>query len=126
MTEAVIESLDHEGLGVAHVDGKVTFIEGGVTGERVLFARRKSRGKFDVGMVTEVLSASALRTSPRCAYFGMCGGCAMQHVDPVAQVAAKRRLIVPIASRSGRARVKYCLIPFRHLVNHLIRINNLD
>ena len=36
----------------------------------------------------------------------------------------KRRLIVPIVRRSGRARVKYCLIPFRHLVNHIIRINN--
>ena len=34
---ALIESIDHEGIGVAHVDGKVTFIDGGVTGERVAF-----------------------------------------------------------------------------------------
>ena len=34
---ATIESIDHEGVGVAHVDGKVTFIEGGITGERVAF-----------------------------------------------------------------------------------------
>jgi 23S rRNA (uracil1939-C5)-methyltransferase len=60
VTEAVIESLDHEGLGVAHVDGKVAFIEGGVTGERVRFAKRKSRGKFDVGFVTEVLAPERL------------------------------------------------------------------
>jgi 23S rRNA (uracil1939-C5)-methyltransferase len=39
VTEAVIESIDHEGIGVAH-DGKVTFLDGGVTGERVEFARR--------------------------------------------------------------------------------------
>ena len=71
MTEAVIESLDHEGVGVSHVDGKVTFIEGGVTGERVLFARRKSRGKFDVGTTTQVMRESALRASPRCADFGI-------------------------------------------------------
>ena len=111
MTQAVIESLDHEGLGVAHVDGKVTFIEGGVTGERVLFTRRKSRGKFDVGMVTEVLSASALRTSPRCAYFGMCGGCAMQHVDPVAQVAAKQRVLEDNLVRLGKVTPERILPP---------------
>src|SRR6185295_11601886 len=50
------------------------------TGERVRFAKRKSRGKFDVGFVTEILSPSALRTQPRCGYFGLCGGCAKQRV----------------------------------------------
>ena len=55
MTEAFIESIDHEGIGVAHVDGKVTFIDGGVTGERVIFARRRSRGNFDLGSVSQVL-----------------------------------------------------------------------
>ena len=102
MTEAVIESLDHEGMGVAHVDGKVAFIEGGITGERVRFAKRKSRGKFDVGAVTEVLQASALRTEPRCDYFGICGGCAMQHVDVLAQVAAKQRVLEDNLERLGK------------------------
>jgi len=93
VTEAVIESLDHEGIGVAHVDGKVTFIDGGVTGERVEFARRRSRGHFDLGTATAVLRESALRVTPRCRYFGTCGGCAMQHVDAAAQVAAKQRVL---------------------------------
>jgi 23S rRNA (uracil1939-C5)-methyltransferase len=111
VTEAVIESLDHEGLGVAHVDGKVTFIEGGVTGERVRFAKRKSRGKFDLGAVTEVLTPSALRTEPRCAYFGTCGGCAMQHVDPLAQVAAKQRVLEDNLERLGKVRPERILPP---------------
>ena len=111
MTEAVIESLDHEGIGVAHVDGKVAFIEGGVTGERVRFARRKSRGKFDVGFVTEVLTPSALRTEPRCGYFGICGGCAMQHVDVHAQVAAKQRVLEDNLERLGKVRPERILPP---------------
>lgn len=111
MTEAVIESLDHEGIGVAHVDGKVTFIEGGITGERVRFSRRKSRGKFDVGGVTEVLHESALRVLPRCAYFGVCGGCAMQHVDPAAQVAAKQRVLEDNLERLGRVAPERVLPP---------------
>ena len=87
---ATIESIDHEGVGVAHVDGKVTFIEGGITGERVAFARRRSRGNFDLAAVTGILAESFQRVSPRCAYFGTCGGCAMQHVEASAQVAAAR------------------------------------
>ena len=35
MPLAHIESLDHEGRGVAHVDGKAIFIEGSLPGEVV-------------------------------------------------------------------------------------------
>ena len=48
--EALIESIDHEGVGVAHVDGKVTFIDGGVTG--ALY--RTSGPRFDAAPWTPV------------------------------------------------------------------------
>ena len=111
MNEAVIESLDHEGVGVAHVDGKVTFIDGGVTGERVAFVRRRSRGHFDLGSVTQVLRESALRVTPRCRYFGACGGCAMQHVEATAQVAAKQRVLEDNLARLGKVDVEMILPP---------------
>ena len=109
--EALIESIDQEGVGVAHVDGKVTFIDGGVTGERVLFTRRRSRGNFDLGTVTQVLRESSQRVTPRCRYFGVCGGCAMQHVDPAAQVAAKQRVLEDNLARIGKVAVEQLLPP---------------
>jgi 23S rRNA (uracil1939-C5)-methyltransferase len=99
---ARIESIDQEGVGVAHVDGKVTFIDGGITGERVAFSRRRSRGHFDLATVTEVLEESSQRVRPRCGYFGTCGGCAMQHVEPAAQVAAKQRVLEDNLARIGK------------------------
>lgn len=99
---ATIESIDHEGVGVAHVDGKVTFIEGAITGEEVVFARRRSRGRFDLAAVTQVLRESSQRVRPRCAHFGTCGGCAMQHVDAAAQVAAKQRVLEDNLARIGK------------------------
>ena len=111
MTEAVIESIDHEGVGVAHVDGKVTFIEGGVTGERVAFARKRSRGNFDLGTVTQVLTESPLRVKPRCGWFGTCGGCSMQHIDAAAQVAAKQRVLEDNLARIGKVRPEQILPP---------------
>jgi 23S rRNA (uracil1939-C5)-methyltransferase len=111
VSEAFIESLDHEGVGVAHVDGKVVFIDGGVTGERVTFARRRSRGNFDLGTVTEVLRESSQRVAPRCGYFGTCGGCAMQHVEPFAQVAAKQRVLEDNLARLGKVKPEQMLPP---------------
>ena len=111
MGEALIESLDHEGAGVAHVDGKVTFIDGAVTGERVVFALRRSRGSFDVGAATRVLRESALRVTPRCRYFGACGGCVMQHVEASAQVAAKQRVLEDNLERVGKVRAETVLPP---------------
>ncbi len=111
MTEAFIESIDHEGVGVAHVEGKVVFIDGGVTGERVTFARRHSRGNFDVGSVTSVLRESSQRVVPRCRYFGTCGGCAMQHIDAAAQVAAKQRVLEDNLARLGKVKPERMLPP---------------
>ena len=111
--EAYIESIDHEGIGVARVEGKITFIDGGVTGERVLFAKRRSRGNFDLGSVTEVLEESPQRTVPRCPYFGTCGGCAMQHVDAAAQVAAKQRVLEDNLARLGKVRPEQVLPPIQ-------------
>ena len=109
--EALIESIDHEGIGVAHVDGKVIFIDGGVTGERVAFTRRRSRGNFDLGSVTQVLKASAQRVEPRCRYFGTCGGCAMQHVEASGQVAAKQRVLEDNLARLGKVKPDKILPP---------------
>ena len=111
MTEALIESVDHEGVGVAHVEGKVTFIDGGVTGERVAFERRRSRGNFDLGTVTQVLRESSQRVVPRCRYFGTCGGCAMQHIDVAAQVAAKQRVLEDNLARLGKVKPEQVLPP---------------
>ena len=109
--EALIESIDHEGVGVAHVDGKVTFIDGGVTGERVLFTRRRSRGNFDLGSVVQVLRPSAQRATPRCRWYGICGGCSMQHIEPAAQVAAKQRVLEDNLARIGKVAVGQMLPP---------------
>ncbi len=93
MTTAIIESLDHEGRGVTHVDGKVIFVEGALPGEEVEYASYKRKSSYEQASATNILRASALRVTPRCRHFGVCGGCSMQHLDPVAQTAAKQRVL---------------------------------
>lgn len=93
MPLASIESLDQEGRGVAHVDGKVIFIEGGLTGEQVEYASYKRKPSYEQAKVTRILQPSSQRVAPRCPHFGVCGGCSMQHIDPAAQAAAKQRVL---------------------------------
>jgi 23S rRNA (uracil1939-C5)-methyltransferase len=111
VTAAKIESLDHEGNGVAHVDGKVVFIDGGITGEVVEYSKRRSKGNFDLGTVTHVVKESPMRVTPRCRYFGNCGGCAMQHVELSAQVAAKQRVLEDNLARIGKVQPGMILPP---------------
>jgi 23S rRNA (uracil1939-C5)-methyltransferase len=107
----VIESLDREGRGVAHVEGKALFVEGALPRERVEYEVLKRKPSYDSGRLVRVLRESAARVAPRCAYFGVCGGCAMQHVEPRAQVAAKQRVLEDALWHIGKVRAGTLLPP---------------
>ncbi len=93
MPLADIESLDHEGRGVAHVDGKAVFIEGALPGERVEYASYRRKPKYEKAHAISVLRASSQRVAPPCRHFGTCGGCSMQHLNLAGQTAAKQRVL---------------------------------
>ncbi|MDB5887585.1 MAG: rRNA ((1939)-C(5))-methyltransferase RlmD [Rhodocyclales bacterium] len=105
MPVATIESLDHEGRGVAHVDGKVIFIEGALPGEKVEYSSYRKRASFEQATMTRVVKASAQRATPRCKFFGTCGGCSMQHAELGAQVAAKQRVMEDALKHIGKVPV---------------------
>ncbi|RPJ46149.1 MAG: 23S rRNA (uracil(1939)-C(5))-methyltransferase RlmD [Betaproteobacteria bacterium] len=88
-----IESLDHEGKGIARHDGKVMFIEGALPGEVVEAAIYRRKPAFEQGYATRILKESAARTTPDCQFFGLCGGCSLQHMNLRTQVAAKQRVL---------------------------------
>jgi 23S rRNA (uracil1939-C5)-methyltransferase len=91
--DAVIESLDQEGRGVAHVQGKTIFIDGALPSERVTYQSHYVKSTYEVANVVQVLKPSNQRVTPNCKHFGVCGGCKLQHLDFAAQVAAKQRLL---------------------------------
>lgn len=93
MPEALIESLDNEGRGVAHVEGKAIFIEGALPGETVEYSSYRRKPTYEQAQVVRVIRQSSQRVSPRCPHFGVCGGCSMQHLEPAAQTAAKQRVL---------------------------------
>src|SRR3972149_2271011 len=100
----VIESLDREGRGIARVEGRAIFIEGGLPGETVSYSSYRRKPTYEQATVTAIHEPSAARDLPRCPHFGVCGGCSMQHLEARAQVAAKQRVLEDSLWHIGKLR----------------------
>jgi 23S rRNA (uracil1939-C5)-methyltransferase len=107
---AQIAALNHDGAGVVK-EGKTAFVPGALPGETVRYSRVMRHRQYDEARLLEVLQPSPDRVVPRCAHFGVCGGCALQHMSPAAQVAAKRVELADALARIGRVEPETWLEP---------------
>lgn len=124
----LIESLDQEGRGIARREGKTIFVEGALPGERVTASIFRKKPSFEIGRVESVLRPAASRAGPRCAYFGVCGGCALQHVELATQVAVKQRVLEDALWHIGKVKPEEALAPihgpaweYRHRARFTVR-----
>jgi len=99
---ARITDLSHEGRGVAHVEGKIVFIDDALPGELVEWQRVKRGRNFDEGRLLKVIEPSPDRVEPRCIHFGMCGGCVLQHQSGEQQLQFKQKQLMDSLSRIGK------------------------
>lgn len=111
--ELDIESLSHEGRGIAHLDEKVIFVSGALPGEKVLADRSFSRAKFEEADVTEVLKSADNRITPKCEVFGVCGGCSFQHLSSEDQISAKGEWLKDAFLGQAKVAPKHWLEPLQ-------------
>ncbi|MBP8120973.1 MAG: 23S rRNA (uracil(1939)-C(5))-methyltransferase RlmD [Burkholderiales bacterium] len=109
--QALIESLDHEGRGVAHVDGKAVFVEGALPREQVEYQPSRKKKNFETAKLLRILRQSPDRTTPKCRFYEICGGCAQQHATASLQVAAKQRVLEDNLERIGQVKPERVLPP---------------
>ena len=105
VTEPIdVEALDLDAQGIARLapneeeltqgqSGKVIFIQGALPTERVTYTITSDKPRFSKAKVREIVKPAVFRVEPKCAAFGVCGGCSMQHLDMRAQVAMKQRVL---------------------------------
>jgi 23S rRNA (uracil1939-C5)-methyltransferase len=108
---ADVVDLTHEAAGVVRIDGKTVFVADALPGEQVRLRRTHRQRKVDYAVTEEVLRASADRVVPRCPHFGTCGGCALQHLAPAAQLAFKQTQLIEDLSRLGGVQPQRLLEP---------------
>ena len=108
---ASITDASHDGRGVTRIEGKAVFITGALPGEQVRAVIRRRHRHFDEAELVELISCSPDRVVPRCAHFGQCGGCSLQHLAPAAQILAKQRVLEENLARIGKVNPADWLAP---------------
>ncbi len=96
-----ITALDERGAGLAELDGRRLEIDGALPGERVRIKRPRRKRRRVPAAHVEVLEASPERVAARCAHFGVCGGCAMQHLSHGAQLERKEAALRAALAAEG-------------------------
>lgn len=109
--DVAIEGLSHEGRGVSHVDGKTVFVHGALPGEHVRMRYTRRHRRFDEARLEAVLEASPDRVEPRCPFFGICGGCSLQHMPPEAQIRFKEGVLLEQLQHIGEVTPQSVLDP---------------
>ncbi|MGQ9655667.1 MAG: class I SAM-dependent RNA methyltransferase [Thermodesulfobacteriota bacterium] len=87
-----IQDIGHRGVGIGRHQGKVVMVPFTAPGDTAEVEVVRSHSSYDQARLVRLVEPSPLRTSPPCPYFGLCGGCHLQHLDGARQRAIKARL----------------------------------
>jgi 23S rRNA (uracil1939-C5)-methyltransferase len=101
-----VEGYTHEGDGVAHIDGRVVFIKGALSGEQCEIKILKDGKNIVYARLEKLLAPSPSRIAPQCPNFGKCGGCDFLHMDYAEELRLKLRRVEDALRRIGGLNVK--------------------
>ncbi|AFL95405.1 23S rRNA (uracil-5-)-methyltransferase 1 [Thermococcus cleftensis] len=85
----VVERLDLEGLGVVRDGRREVHVPFTAPGDVVEVKKWRRKKRTLIATDFEVVEPSPERTEPVCPYFGVCGGCLLQHIPYERQVEFK-------------------------------------
>src|SRR5690242_20372092 len=99
--ELLVDRLAYGGRGVARHGDLVVFVARGLPGDRVRARVTKRKPRYAEALAVSLLEPGPERVEPRCAHFGVCGGCSWQDLDYAAQVRAKHAQVADALQRLG-------------------------
>ena len=99
--ELQITDIAYGGAGVGKEGGKVRFVPFTIPGEHVVAEIYSEKKRFSECQLSQVLEASPERIQPKCSYFGVCGGCAYQHMPYALQLRWKHAQVCDLFKRIG-------------------------
>ena len=104
VSELRVHGMAAGGEGVARDShGRVVFIRGALPGDLVEVAVESERKRFARASVLRVIEVGPSRQEPGCRHvLDGCGGCDLQHAQPIAQHELKRQVVADTLERIGR------------------------
>ncbi len=102
IVELDVADLAFDGKAVAHLDGKVVFLRGGLPGERVEAEITRVKPRYSEGVVRRIIEKSPSRIPALCSHFGTCGGCTWQDLVYQDQLRFKKKQVADCLERLGK------------------------
>lgn len=109
--EATIEKLSHEGRGIAYIEGKTTFIDLALPDEKVQFKYTATHSKYDEAIAIKIENPNENHIEAKCAVFGICGGCSLQHLSENYQTKLKEDTLKNHFEHFGNLKPEHWLKP---------------
>jgi 23S rRNA (uracil1939-C5)-methyltransferase len=101
--DILLDKLTYGGEAMGRLpDGRAVFVSFGLPGEHVRVELTEDKKNFARGKLLELLRASPERISPKCKYFGLCGGCHYQNLPYEKQLQAKTEILRDQLQRIGK------------------------
>jgi len=97
-----IEKLVYGGYGLAHHKDKVVLVRYSAPQELVDAEIIEEKKDYSEAQVKNIVISSNVRREAPCPYYGVCGGCHLQHIDYNAQVESKEIILAETLQRIGK------------------------
>lgn len=91
-----------EGKSLARVNDLVVFVPFAVPGDVVDLQVRRKKHSYCEAEIIRIVKLSDVRVEPRCAHFGVCGGCKWQNVPYAEQLKMKQKQVFDLLTRIGK------------------------
>lgn len=92
--EVTINRLGNQGDGVATHEGKPVFVPFSLEGEKIYVSGKGARKD-----IVSIVKSSPERADPFCKYFGLCGGCQLQHFSHAEYLKWKTETLIDVFRR---------------------------
>ncbi len=109
LTTVRIDGIAAGGDGVGRIEGGLTvFVPRTAPGDVAEITLVDRKARYARGLLQELEQVSSHRVEPPCRHYrdDRCGGCQLQHLNPDAQLEAKRRMVGDALRRIGRRDVQ--------------------
>ena len=120
-----ITDIAAEGKALARVNDMVVFVPWAVPGDVVDLQVTRKKHSFCEARIARFIKESPLRISPKCAHFGVCGGCKWQNLPYEEQLKFKQNQVMQQLRRIGHIELPECT-PILGSVKQFEYRNKLD
>lgn len=77
----LIEKMDNQARGITYYNDKIVFVNNALPKEDVEIKIILDKKRYSVASVTKYNKISVKRIKPKCKYYGICGGCQLEHIN---------------------------------------------